>query len=113
MRTPLVPFLTAGLAEAWLSTRVGGPGAGILAWMAASTLWTALAYARGAPGMLGKARWPRLAPVLLAPVTLGAATASLVVRLAWLVTPTTEATVLRLMLLLDVIPPIGDRKSVV
>ncbi|MEN9784919.1 MAG: hypothetical protein RLZZ299_183 [Pseudomonadota bacterium] len=80
MRTPLLPFLTVGLAEAWLATRLGTVGGGLVAWMSAATLWTAAAYARQAPAMLGKARWPRLAPVLLAPVTLGAATASLVVR---------------------------------
>ncbi len=80
MRTPLVPFVTAGLVEAGFAARVGGVGGVLLAWMAVATLWTAVAYARSAPGMLGKLRWPRLAPLVLAPVTLGAATASLVVR---------------------------------
>ena len=80
MALPLVPFLVVGLGEAALATVTPWWAALPLAWAAASTLWTALAYALARPRMLGKLDAPRLAGVLLAPVLRGARVAAVVVR---------------------------------
>lgn len=80
MKTPFVPFLLVGLGEAWLATILPTWAAWPMGWVAASTLWTALAYALNRPRMLGKKDAPAVAAVLLAPVLLFARGAAVLVR---------------------------------
>ena len=80
MASPFLPFLLVGAGEAWLAGALPSWIGWVPGWAAASTLWTAFAYALRKPRMLGKKDAPVLARVLLAPVLLGARVAAVAVR---------------------------------